>query len=481
MKYLAVTTQSLGLCFNLFGIIFFISYRTSSSRSHLLLSILFFILGLLSKQNAIVLPLLLLTYLLICEHKRVGESLKILSPFFPFVLIPGMFYFLLHIETQHSLLQWYEYLSVQTRVVFLYLKLLFLPVGLHFSYVVDPAPQVLTPLTWLAIIGHLIILSALYAAYSKGHAQLSFCGIAAYVCLLPESGIFPITHLAFEHRTYLPFIFVFMGIFGLMNSLQSHRFLLQSVLSLLGILLVILNLSYNTKINTYEKWVQYNVSKNSQDRHFNVYNLEQLFLRNKQATGEHLVGMLSNSYPSDENYRLFRNMYAYGTASPQQRRAMLQIFEQVLSRGKVELLPRTRIACNRFVMRRLRQFHDPYNVSLRVHDLVFPQIVTLLSHGTFSNQIYINYLRHLDQLKMHFESIDLKGVNQRQTLTHLEILSVLKLHYNDDIPDLETTFERALKRFPEADDLRELSRWFNSHDGTLFPLPQKNIALMNLE
>jgi|GEM_PF-749362 len=464
----------------LLSMLFFLFYLKSSSRHHFLLSLLFFVLGLLSKTNAVVVPFLLLAYLVISQNKGWAESLRMLTPFFPFLLIPGIFYFVLQAGNQHAALPWHEYLPAQSSIIFMYLKLFFVPSGLHFSYLGDPSIDVCASFMWLAIIGHCFIFLALYIAWLKKEPLLAFFGVAMYVCFLPESGVFPIADIAFEHRTYLPFIFLFMMMFWAMRKVPRATAGLLALVSVVTIACLLLNLFYNENINTYEKWVSYNIAKNPRDHNFNLYNLDELFLRNSIQVGSQLTRFLVHQYPGDDDYRIFQEIYAYSERNVYERTEVIDSVIRVLSDEAVEIRPMARLAGNRFVMRRLSQFNDPPDTSRAIDDLVYSQLETFLQSGHFFGQIYLNYLKHVERLKTHYESIGVAALDHSQTMRYLRVLGVLQLYYNDDIPELESMFRKALKQFPESTALRKTFGWFTSQVKNPFPLPDKDSALLRL-
>ncbi len=301
-----------------------------------------------------------------------------------------------------------------------------------------------------------------------------------YVCFLPESGAFPIADIMFEHRTYLPFTFLYLMVFWVMSKRPHAKLALSSLVSLVTVVFLFVNLSYNETINTYEKWVSYNVVQNPHDHHFNLYNLDELFLRNNIQAGTQLTRLLVQQYPGDDDYRIFQEMYAYRERNVHERREVIDSTIRVLSDAALEVRPMARLAGNRFVMRRLSQFNNPHDTSRAIDDLVYSQLETFLQSGPFFGQIYLNYLTHAERLKTHYESIGVTALDHRQTMRYLRVLAVLQLYYNDDLPELESMFRKALKQFPESTALRRAFDWFTSQVRNPFPLPDKHSALLRL-
>ena len=100
---------------------------------------------------------------------------------------------------------WYQYLFTQCRVLFLYLRLFFLPVGQSADYFIALSR---TPLEHGAIIGMLALAATTVAAivWRKRFPIASYGFFVALIFFLPTSSIMPVKDLATERRLYLPMI-----------------------------------------------------------------------------------------------------------------------------------------------------------------------------------------------------------------------------------------------------------------------------------
>lgn len=96
-----------------------------------------------------------------------------------------------------------EYLSMQTQVLWHYVRLFFIPIGLCLEYDTPSAnswrdtPVILATIAHLATIGFALV-------FARKKPVPAFGVLFFYAASLVESSVFPITDVVFEHRTYLP-------------------------------------------------------------------------------------------------------------------------------------------------------------------------------------------------------------------------------------------------------------------------------------
>ncbi|MFK5985344.1 MAG: hypothetical protein QM479_07950, partial [Pseudomonadota bacterium] len=96
-----------------------------------------------------------------------------------------------------------EYFSTQMLVLWTYIKLFFIPLGLHLDYDVTLQKSIFNISVIIALMGHIAILvGSLFFARQK--PLLTFAVFFYYLAHSVESGVIPILDLAFEHRSYLP-------------------------------------------------------------------------------------------------------------------------------------------------------------------------------------------------------------------------------------------------------------------------------------
>ena len=98
-----------------------------------------------------------------------------------------------------------QYLLTQFRVLVTYLRLLLLPVNQNLDYDYSIAQTLWQTPTLISFIFILLILAAAVVLFRK-HRVLSFGIFWFFLVLAPESSIFPIRDVIFEHRLYLPMV-----------------------------------------------------------------------------------------------------------------------------------------------------------------------------------------------------------------------------------------------------------------------------------
>lgn len=182
-------------------------------------------LAILSKQNAIVLPLAIFafdrTFLPRSESSAAkGRSLLLdLAPGLALVtaaialvlwrdlLNPALADGLAHIAGGEDLtasgpVTPLRYLFTEFSVLWLYLRLFLLPVGQAFDYGYPPVASLVEPRTLLALAG-LLLLAGLAWRLRRCQPRLSFAIVWFFLTLAVESSVIPLDPV-FEHRLYLP-------------------------------------------------------------------------------------------------------------------------------------------------------------------------------------------------------------------------------------------------------------------------------------
>lgn len=93
-------------------------------------------------------------------------------------------------------------LLVFAKICLYYLKLFFLPFGLHMEYGAPVVKSILDPGAWLALIS-LISLAVIIFYLGKKKKEISFGGLWFIAGLIPVSGLIPINRAMSEHYLYL--------------------------------------------------------------------------------------------------------------------------------------------------------------------------------------------------------------------------------------------------------------------------------------
>lgn len=211
------------------------------ARGRLTLSLLFFIMGLLSKELSVVFPVVIFCWASCYSRENLGRPWYFLKAIFPFFLIDAVYIFLrfswlkfpalfLPELTKYPLLL---RVSVLPQVFFAYLKILILPVNLHLSRSLGyPTGFWGIFISWFIFIS-LAIASAIIL-FKKRSRNLNFLSLWFLIFLLPQTGIFPINAFVAEHFLYLSSISFFIVL-----SFLLCRYLRKSLLLIAGSALVL--------------------------------------------------------------------------------------------------------------------------------------------------------------------------------------------------------------------------------------------------
>ncbi|ABV37622.1 hypothetical protein Ssed_3018 [Shewanella sediminis HAW-EB3] len=228
VTYIVQRLASLVTLFYLVALYSYLKFRYGN-RKVIWLSLFVFscVLGLLTKQNFIVLFAFIVFYELIYAEQVIKKwllvgfaatfvTLAIAYPFIPHVIeiISGM-------TKETAAISRYDYFVTQTLVIWEYILKFFIPYPLQLDMGVDIA-KTSSGIHFAALLAHLtLILSALFAAK---HLPLFSVGIIVfYTGHSVESFVIPITDLAFEHRTYLPNIGLTLAVCGLLFYISDKQ------------------------------------------------------------------------------------------------------------------------------------------------------------------------------------------------------------------------------------------------------------------
>jgi tetratricopeptide (TPR) repeat protein len=164
-------------------------------------------------------------------------ALLIFCLFFAVIIITGIFMLLDNsvmsfLESVVPFLKRYSYrsftlterLMTETRVILFYLYQLFYPVSSNFSIAHDIILSTSLISPWTTLPAIIVIILVVIAAFLTAHRMpvLSFAVIFFFVNHIIESSIIPL-ELVFEHRNYIPSMFVFVPISaGICNVLDRY-------------------------------------------------------------------------------------------------------------------------------------------------------------------------------------------------------------------------------------------------------------------
>ncbi|HHT9112630.1 MAG TPA: tetratricopeptide repeat protein [Candidatus Wunengus sp. YC65] len=208
----------LSATFLLVAFILFIKYNESTNRRYFIiwyaLSLLTYLLAMLSKETAVVLPFLILSYDLIFQKNHIvnlHNRIRRLVANYAGYIATGGFYLFLRFYLIHNPGESVEYpgnsifvnFIMMTKVLGYYLKLLFIPAPLNADYVV---PLTYSPADGAFIVSAILLIITAILLVKK--CRLSriwiFSTIWFFVTLLPVLNIIPINNIIAERYLYIP-------------------------------------------------------------------------------------------------------------------------------------------------------------------------------------------------------------------------------------------------------------------------------------
>ena len=218
VSYIAGRTDLLGLLFLLLPMLILIKNKNTGKSSFLI--ILFFILGMLSKETIIILPGLILFLYLLFKKALFIRSFIITFGLAIFYMALRLtifnfqntlnFYQTQNVFTQDISVRLFTFLSVLPS----YIGLLFAPLTLHAERSSTIYTSLFYPLPLIGLLIILVFIAGFVIGIKKNKPLLCF-GIAwFFISLFPVSNIFvPVNALITEHWLYIPF-FGFLLIIG---------------------------------------------------------------------------------------------------------------------------------------------------------------------------------------------------------------------------------------------------------------------------
>ena len=282
--------------FGLLSIRYFFRGISSLTDSNLYKSLFYLLIGILFKPNLSFLPLFFLF-----QHGKIQGGLKsktlTLSAYVGIILIPAAGYLIGKINNQVASVSPLTYFLIQSEVLFTYFKLMVAPYDLHFLYdfVIPKDPW--RSLNWIYVLVHAAIVA--FAFFKLPSRLLWTLFLGFYLSFLPESGIFPIEHLAFEHRTYFSLIFFFLFIGSWIVNLKlndSFKRLAKIIACAICFLFIILNQTRNAEIKTYGLWA-HNALLHAKSMEYHNYQFSFVLARTKNFD---LIEPIVRSYPGSQ-------------------------------------------------------------------------------------------------------------------------------------------------------------------------------------
>lgn len=281
ITYIAGRADPLSSVFILLALIFYINFRKRGVKKYLAFSFGTFLLALLTKEQSILLPalILLVEVCFFSNKNNWRQNIKVPLYFFGVSII----YFLSRItflnfndilggtnysETYNASL--FSRLLTFTWVIIKYLTLLFVPKNLHMAYEIEPITSLLSPSVFLFLGTLALVVFIIYKTWRE-NKLISFAYLWFIIILLPRTNIISINRPLYEHWLYLPMLGFWLGTLALIIYLlkkikntnwqkASFNFLILLVfvfIATLSYLTILRNKDWRDPITFYEKNLKY--------------------------------------------------------------------------------------------------------------------------------------------------------------------------------------------------------------------------------
>jgi lipoprotein NlpI len=259
--------------------VFLISSFLLFIRERLYISIIMFILALLSKELAVIFPLAIISYLIYFKKDIIRNKIELVKRILPFFLIV-IVYLALRLTVFHfatlrpPALTKYPLLlriTMFPKVIFTYLKLYLFPVDLHMSWTLArPTTHIGIFFSWF-ILGIICVLCVRMLKDAKNNKITPFLLSWLLIFLIPQSGIVPINAFVAEHFVYLSSISVFILISAILRKCLRRKlfFLVVAIfVCYYGLLTFTRNYDWKDELLFYSKILKY--SPDSFQAHNNI-------------------------------------------------------------------------------------------------------------------------------------------------------------------------------------------------------------------
>jgi len=213
VDYITGRSALLVTFFYLLAFYCFMHFRTEGGKSRYAwgaLVPLLYLMGLLSKEMAVSLPAVMLTYDLI--FTRPGDPARgRAGTWLYYAAFAAVLAFYLYLKKtlqvtfteQQGAVRVIDYLSTELRILLMYARLLVFPVNQNADY---NLPFMAVWYNWLSVLAALLSGLSVYMLYRLRavYPVVAFFGLWFFITWAPESSLVPIADLAVEYRLYLP-------------------------------------------------------------------------------------------------------------------------------------------------------------------------------------------------------------------------------------------------------------------------------------
>lgn len=268
VTYISSRADPLSAMFLFLSLFLFVRHRKVNRKLFYGLSILSFLLAILSKESAGIFPFLLLVYLYFFDRFK-KDDIKRLCPFF---IISGLYIVLRLTALNFSdtipenmpqpfyYLPFYIRLSTFLKTIPVYFGLLIWPIDLHMERSVELAPSILEGQSFFG----LALIVGLFAAgflIRKKTRLLLFAISWFMISIFPNSNLIPINDLIYEHWLYISSLGFFMILSSVIGSMAFHKksrigiILIAALFMFYSARTILRNLDWRDPITLYQKTI----------------------------------------------------------------------------------------------------------------------------------------------------------------------------------------------------------------------------------
>ncbi len=231
VTYVSGRGDPLSVTLMLVALLLFIKNRSAKKWYVMALSVLSFVLAMLSREVAAIFPLFIITTAVFLERKPFSKALwNAIKASIPYLVTAGVyallrltvfnfkdtlnFYGQNNVYTEHLSYRIYTFLHVLVE----YIRLIFAPAHLHMERDVAIATSLFQLPVLLGVVIILGVLGILYYLYKKSDStkehslfNIWFLGWGFFfIWLIPSSGIIPVNAFLYEHWLYFSLIGIFI-------------------------------------------------------------------------------------------------------------------------------------------------------------------------------------------------------------------------------------------------------------------------------
>lgn len=223
VTYISGRADSLSLLFMLLSLIFYVKYLHKNSAIFYLLVLVSYISALLSRENALIFPILLLLY-----HYTFKKRLSA-KAFLP-ILSLTFFYIILRFTVLKDISPYtpvtsdlFQRLPGFFVAITNYMRLLILPVNLHMEYG-NMLFNFANPKATIGMIIFFSLLVYIFKIRNSTNKRVIFFSICWFILtLLPHSNLYPINAYMAEHWLYVPSVGFFLILANLFNYIYTVK------------------------------------------------------------------------------------------------------------------------------------------------------------------------------------------------------------------------------------------------------------------